>query len=283
MNSNPAFSRNAAFRPGQVSRAELEAMYGTNASKTPVSTKDDSAMLEQTYDMPAATPGQTGRMTVEDTIIKTILAFAVLLGGAYLGWTLALFPVMIVGLVGGLVLGLVNTFKKVPSPALIIAYAALEGLFVGSISMVFNSMWDGIVTQAVIGTLGVIGVTLFLFLSGRFRSSARMTKIVSVAMIGYLVYQVVNMILMATGVTGNAQFGLSSANIMGIPLGLIIGVVVVFLAAYSLVLDFESIKLGAERGVPAVYAWQGAFGILVTVVWLYLEILRMIAIFRGND
>ena len=283
MNSNPAFSRNAAFRPGQVSRAELEAMYGTNASKTPAATKDDAATLEQTYDMPAATPGQTGRMTVEDTIIKTILAFAVLLGGAYLGWTLALFPVMIVGLVGGLVLGLVNTFKKVPSPALIIAYAALEGLFVGSISMVFNSMWDGIVTQAVIGTLGVIGVTLFLFLSGRFRSSARMTKIVSVAMIGYLVYQVVNMILMATGVTGNAQFGLSSANIMGIPLGLIIGVVVVFLAAYSLVLDFESIKLGAERGVPAVYAWQGAFGILVTVVWLYLEILRMIAIFRGND
>jgi uncharacterized YccA/Bax inhibitor family protein len=91
------------------------------------------------------------------------------------------------------------------------------------------------------------------------------------------------MILMATGVTGDAQFGLSSANIMGIPLGLIIGVVVVFLAAYSLVLDFESIKLGAERGVPAVHAWQGAFGILVTVVWLYLEILRMIAIFRGND
>jgi len=283
MNSNPAFSRNAAFRPGQVSRAELEAMYGPNASKTPVATKDDTATLEQAYDMPAATPGQTGRMTVEDTIIKTILAFAVLIGGAYIGWTFASYPVMIVGLVGGLVLGLVNTFKKVPSPALIIAYAALEGLFVGAISMVFNSMWDGIVTQAVIGTLGVIGVTLFLFLSGRFRSSARMTKVVTVAMVGYLVYQVVNVILMATSVTGDAQFGLSSANIMGIPLGVIIGVVVVFLAAYSLVLDFESIKLGAERGVPAVYAWQGAFGILVTVVWLYLEILRMIAIFRGND
>ena len=283
MNSNPAFSRNAAFRPGQVSRAELEALYGPNASTKPVATTDDSATLEQTYNMPAATAGQTGRMTVEDTIVKTILAFAVLLIGAYVGWTFASFPIMIAGLVGGLVLGLVNSFKKVPSPALIVAYAALEGLFVGSISMVFNSMWDGIVTQAVIGTLGVIGVTLFLFLSGRFRSSARMTKVVSVAMIGYLVYQVINMILMTTGVTGNAQFGLSSATIMGIPLGLIIGVVVVFLAAYSLVLDFESIKIGAERGVPAVYAWQGAFGILVTVVWLYLEILRMLALARGNN
>jgi len=283
MNSNPAFSRNAAFRPGQVSRAELEAMYGPNASNARVATKDDSATLEQTYDMPAATAGQTGRMTVEDTIIKTILAFAVLLIGAYVGWTFASIPIMITGLVGGLVLGLVNTFKKVPSPALIVAYAALEGLFVGAISMVYNAMWDGIVTQAVIGTLGVIGVTLFLFLSGRFRSSARMTKVVSVAMIGYLVYQVINMILMATGVTGNAQFGLSSATIMGIPLGVIIGVVVVFLAAYSLVLDFESIKIGAERGVPAIYAWQGAFGILVTVVWLYLEILRMLALMRSNN
>ena len=99
-------------------------------------------------------------------------------------------------------------FKKVPSPALIVGYALLEGLFVGSLSMIFNSMWDGIVTQAVIGTLGVIGVTLFLFLSGRVRSSARMTKVVSVAMVGYLVYQVVNMILMASGVTVDAQFGL---------------------------------------------------------------------------
>jgi uncharacterized YccA/Bax inhibitor family protein len=283
MNSNPAFSRNAVFRPGQVSREELEAMYGPNASKAPTSALDDSASLETAYDMPAATPGQTGRMTVEDTIIKTILAFAVLLVGAAVGWTFASPLVMIVGLVGGLVLGLVNTFKKVPSPGLIIAYAVLQGIFVGAISMIFNSMWDGIVTQAVIGTLGVIGLTLFLFLSGRFRSSPRMTKIVTVGIVGYLVYQIVNMILIVTGVTGNAQFGLSSMNIMGIPLGLIIGVVVVFLAAYSLVLDFESIQMGAQRGAPAVYAWQGAFGILVTVVWLYLEILRMLAIVRGNE
>lgn len=283
MNSNPAFSRNAAFRPGQVSRSELEAMYGPNASKSTTATADDTAALEQAYDLPAATTGQTGRMTVEDTIIKTVLSFAVLLVGAYIGWTFASPLVMIVGMVGGLVLGIVNSFKKVPSPGLIITYAALQGVFVGAISMVFNSMWDGIVTQAVIGTLAVIGITMFLFLSGRFRSSARMTKVVTVAMVGYLIYQVVNVVLMATGVTGDAQFGLSSASIMGIPLGLIIGVVVVFLAAYSLVLDFESIKIGAERGAPAVFAWQGAFGILMTVVWLYIEILRMIAIFRGNE
>jgi uncharacterized YccA/Bax inhibitor family protein len=282
MNSNPAFSRNPAFRPGQVSRSELERIYGeggTGTTTAPV----DTERLEEAYSLPAATPGQTGRMTVEDTVVKTILSFAILIAAAVVGWTLADPLVMIVGLVGGLVLGLINIFRKTPSPALIVSYAVFQGLFVGSISMIYNTMWDGIVTQAVVGTVAVIGITLFLFLSGRFRSSARMTKIVTVAMIGYLVYSVVNLLLIVTGVTGEATFGLSSMSIMGVPLGVVIGLVVVFLAAYSLVLDFESIKLGAERGVPAVYAWQGAFGILVTVVWLYLEILRMLAILRGNE
>jgi uncharacterized YccA/Bax inhibitor family protein len=283
MNTNPAFSRNPAFRPGQVSRSELERIYGNGGTGTTTTAPVETERLEEAYSLPAATPGQTGRMTVEDTVVKTILSFAILIAGAVVGWTLADPLVMIGGAIGGLVLGLVNTFKKTPSPALIVSYAILQGLFVGSISMIFNSMWDGIVTQAVVGTIAVIGITLFLFLSGRFRSSARMTKIVTVAMIGYLVYSVANVILMVTGVTGDAAFGLSSMNFFGIPLGVVIGLVVVFLAAYSLVLDFESIKLGAERGIPAVYAWQGAFGILVTVVWLYLEILRMLAILRGSD
>jgi len=283
MNTNPAFSRNPAFRPGQVSRSELERIYGNGGTGTATTAPVETERLEEAYSLPAATPGQTGRMTVEDTVVKTILSFAILIAGAVVGWTRADPLVMIVGLVGGLVLGLVNTFKKTPSPALIVSYAVLQGLFVGSISMIYNTMWDGIVTQAVVGTIAVIGITLFLFLSGRFRSSARMTKIVTVAMIGYLVYSVANVLLVVTGVTGNSPFGLSSMNFFGIPLGVVIGLVVVFLAAYSLVLDFESIKFGAERGIPAVYAWQGAFGILVTVVWLYLEILRMLAILRGND
>lgn len=281
MNSNPAFSRNPAFRPGQVSRSELERMYGSGAATT-ADAPVDTTQIEDAYSLPAASPAQAGRMTVEDTVIKTIISFAILVAAAAVGWNLNNGLVLIVGVIGGLVLGLVNSFKKVPSPALIVAYAVLEGLAVGSISVIYNTMWDGIVTQAVIGTLGVIGVTMFLFLSGKFRSSARMTKIVTVAMIGYVVYQVVNMILMATGAV-SGTFGLSSATIMGIPLGIAIGLIVVFLAAYSLVLDFESIKLGAERGIPAVYAWQGAFGVLVTVVWLYLEILRMLAIARSNN
>jgi uncharacterized YccA/Bax inhibitor family protein len=120
---------------------------------------------------------------------------------------------------------------------------------VGGLSAIFNTMWDGIVTQAVFGTLAVVGVTLFLFLNGKVRTSPRMTRIVMVAMVGYLVFSLVNFGLQMFGVT-ESQFGLRDYEIFGIPLGLIIGVVVVFLAAYSLVMDFESIKAGVENGAP---------------------------------
>lgn len=285
MSSNPAFARNPAFSPRQLSHAELEKLYGpgSSAAGTATTEKGRTPSIEEAYSMPAATSVETGRMTVEGTVGKIFLSFAVLVVAAAAGWVFASTGIMILGLVGGLVLGLVNTFKKVPSPGLILAYAVFEGLFLGAISMVFNTAYDGIVTQAIIGTLAVIGITLFLFVSGRFRASARMTKVVTVGMIGYLVYQVVNMVLMATGVTGSATFGLSSMTIFGIPLGLAIGVIVVFLAAYSLVLDFEAIAQGAKNGAPAVYAWQGAFGVMVTVVWLYLEILRMLALSRNSN
>ena len=164
---------------------------------------------------------------------------------------------------------------------MILAYAGFEGLFVGGISRFFNGMWEGIVTQAVFGTLAVIGVTLFLFLSGKFRTSPRMNRIVMVAMVGYLVFSLVNFGLMAFGAT-DGMFGLRSVEIFGIPMGVILGILVVFLAAYSLVMDFESIKAGVEKGAPRVYGWQGAFGIMVTVVWLYVEILRLLAILRGE-
>ena len=259
-NSNPAFSRSLAFRENSVA--------------TP-----DAATLDELYGKPSATGSDTGRMTFEDTVMKTLIAFGVLLLGAVVGWVIP--ALAIPGLIIGLVLALVNIFRKQPSRGLILAYAGFEGLFVGGISAIFNGMWEGIVTQAVFGTLAVIGVTLFLFLSGKFRTSPRMNRIVMVAMVGYLVFSLVNFGLMAFGAT-EGMFGLRSVEIFGIPMGVILGILVVFLAAYSLVMDFESIKAGVEKGAPRVYGWQGAFGIMVTVVWLYVEILRLLAILRGE-
>ena len=259
-NSNPAFSRSAVF---------TEDRYAAPSARE----------LDEIYGRPAATAAETGRMSYEDTIMKTLITFGVLLAGALAGWVV---PVLAIpGFIVGLVLAIVNIFKKEPSRGLILAYAGFQGLFVGGLSFFFNTMWDGIVTQAVFGTLGVVGVTLFLFLNGKVRTSPRMTRIVMVAMVGYLVFSLVNFGLQMFGVT-ESQFGLRDYEIFGIPLGLIIGVLVVFLAAYSLVMDFESIKAGVENGAPRNFAWQAAFGIVVTVVWLYVEILRILAILRGE-
>lgn len=259
-NSNPAFSRSMVFNQDHVA--------------TPSVTE-----LDELYGRPTATAAETGRMSYEDTIMKTLISFGLLLAGALVGWV---FPVLAIpGFIVGFVLALVNIFKKQPSRALILTYAGAQGLFVGGLSNIFNGLYDGIVTQAVFGTLGVVGVTLFLFLNGKIRTSPRATKIFLVAMVGYLAFSLVNFGLQAFGAT-EGMFGLRSMEIMGIPLGAILGVLIVLLAAYSLVMDFESIKAGVEQGAPRVFGWQAAFGIVMTVVWLYVEILRILAILRGE-
>lgn len=263
--NNPAFSRDAAFssRGGiavanQVSNQQLNDMYGRESA-----------------------PASGDVMTVEDTIAKTVGAFALLLVGAGLSWVLTpSMPLLWIGAgLIGFVLALVNIFKKQPSGALVLAYSAVEGVFVGGISRFYENAFDGVVTQAIIATVVVVGVTLALFASGKIRASKKATKVFMIAMIGYVVFSLVNLVMMATGATDNA-FGLRSAEIFGIPFGLILGVLVVIMASYSLVLDFDFIQKGAANGAPRVFGWKGAFGIMVTVIWLYLELLRMFALTR---
>jgi uncharacterized YccA/Bax inhibitor family protein len=220
-------------------------------------------------------------MSYEDTIAKTALSFAVLVVAAVASWMLTphLGFLPILGAIVGLVLGLVNTFKKEPSPGLILGYAVFEGLFVGGISRIFEDMYGGVVVQAVLATLVVVGVTLALFANGKIRASKRATKVFMIAMVGYLVFSLVNFGLMAFGAI-DGPFGARSAEIFGIPLGVIIGLLAVLMAAYSLVLDFDYIQRGVNNRAPSKFGWSGAFGIMVTVVWLYVELLRLFAISR---
>jgi len=133
----------------------------------------------------------------------------------------------------------------------------------------------------VIATIVVVGVTLALFASGKIRASKRATKIFLVAMIGYAVFSLVNLGIMIFGGANGNPWGLrGDVEIFGIPLGVVLGVFVVILAAYSLVLDFDFIQRGVQNRAPRRFGWTGAFGIMVTVIWLYLEILRMLAIAR---
>jgi uncharacterized YccA/Bax inhibitor family protein len=252
--ANPALSNNPAFKNGSTVSA---------------------SQLEELYERPAASPADTGRMTYEDTAVKTVVLFAVLLATSAVGWFVP--ALAIVGAIAGFVLAMVNTFKREPSVPLIVLYAAAEGLFVGGISAIFNERWAGIPGQAALATFVTVGVTLALFASGKIRASARATKIFLIAMVSYLVFQLLNVVLQLTGVV-QGTFGLQSGW-----LGIAIGVLVVIMAAYSLVLDFDQIQQGVRRGIPAKYGWTGAFGIMVTVVWLYVEFLRLIAILRGNN
>ncbi|GAA3342087.1 Bax inhibitor-1/YccA family protein [Curtobacterium pusillum] len=239
--------------------------------------------LQYMYDRPSASTVDTDRMSYEDTIVKTLLAFGVLVVGAVAGWNLP--PIVwIVAALVGFVLAMVNTFKKKPSPALVLTYAFFEGLFVGGISAYYQAAFGGIVPQAVFGTLGVFGITLALFASGKVRATPKATRFFLVAIVGYMVFQLVNLVLMWTGVT-SGTFGIMSAPsfLFGIPWGVVIGIFVVIMAAYSLVLDFDQIKTGVQRGAPRIYAWTAAFGLIVTLVWLYLEILRMLAIIASSS
>lgn len=257
--ANPALSNNPAFRNGDAASA---------------------AALEDLYQRPSATPADSRRMTYQDTAVKTVTLFAVLLATGVVGWFVP--ALAIVGAIGGFILAMVNTFKKNPSVPLIIAYAALEGLFVGGITAVFEQLWPGIAAQAVVATLVTFGVTLALFASGKIRASARMTKIVLIAMISYLIFRLVEVVVLMVN-PSSGMFGLSSdVKVFGIPLGILVGVLAVLLAAYSLVLDFDQIQQGVRRGLPDKFGWVGAFGLMVTIVWLYVEFLRIFAIARSN-
>lgn len=305
--NNPAFN-NSAFQdpkavrtyPGGQQAAGLTPPPAQYATAQHAGTDAAAqAHLEGMYAAPAAGAIETDRMTVEDTVWKTVGLFAVLLVGAVAGWLWTMAPVAatgqptilpwVIGGLAGFVLSMVVIFgsRKKVRPALIFAYAAAEGLFVGGISAFFEMIWPGIVVQATLATASVVGVTLALFASGKVRASAKATKIFLIAMVGYLVFSLVNVVMMMFGAFSGPDsagpFGIYSYELFGwLPLGLVIGVLVVIMAAYSLVLDFDQIQQGVRNGAPRQYGWLGGFGIMVTVVWLYVEILRILAILRGD-
>ncbi len=274
---NPVFSRTPEFN----GRGGYAGFDGRGASRAPsygsagTATTDaaSAGRLEEMYGRPAATPADTGRMTYDDVVMKTAAIFGVLLLTAVPTWLLAptlAFPAMIVGLV----LGLVNAFKKEPSPVLILAYAAVQGVFLGGISAIFESAYSGIVLQAVLATVTTFGAMLMLYKSGRIRVTPKFQRIMMIAVLGYAGFIIVSLV---------AQLAFGMDSFRSGPLGLLIGAVGATLAALMLTLDFDFIEKGVKAGIPAKYAWTAAFGLAVTLIWLYIEFLRIIAILRGGD
>lgn len=248
-------------------------------------TPQQMEQINQSWQAPAANPA--GQMTYDDVIGRTGLLLGILILGAAMNWFVTMVnPGMgsalgMLGLIGGLVLALVNIFKKKPSPVLIMAYSFAEGMVLGWISSITELAYPGIVVQAVLATMAVFVVTLLLFKSGKVRYSSGIAKFTIISLVGLILYSLVSMILVWTGVIANPM-GLDSIRVMGIPLGIIVGLFAVLVGSFSLIGDFEVVHQGVITHQPKALAWYCSFGIIVTLVWLYLEILRLLQLLRSN-
>jgi uncharacterized YccA/Bax inhibitor family protein len=289
MASNPVFDRiekdsrqgYAGFgRGGAPAQPPTAGMAATDAMS--------SRQLQDLYNQPSAGPVQTKRLTMDDVVMKTASLFAIVLVFAAVGWQLSptsFGPLVVLGGIAvTLVLGLVIAFKKTISVPLILVYAVAEGLFVGAVSESYSRYFDrdqtipafqGIVGQAVIATLCVFGGMLLAYKTGLIKVTAKFRRIVTMAVIGYAIFALVN--LGYALITG-ANFGIGGSG----PLGIGISIFAIGLASFMLALDFDSIDRAIATGAPEKYSWLLAHGLIVTLVWLYLEILRLLGRLRSN-
>ncbi len=222
------------------------------------------------------------RLTINDVIVKTMGVFAITVVFAVIGWnTVDAMPWLLwVGLLGGLALGFVNALKKTVSPPLIMLYAVFQGVMLGGISKWYSDYaagngWNDIVLQAVVATMTTFGVMLALYLTGVIKVDKKFQSIMLVALVSYLVLGLGSFIWALFG--GGGGWG-----IYGTGFGPIVAVLGVLIAAFFLLLDFEAISQGIKMGAPERESWRMAFGLLVTLIWLYLEFLRLFAILSRN-
>jgi uncharacterized YccA/Bax inhibitor family protein len=214
------------------------------------------------------------KMTIGGTAIKIVGLFALLLTGALVAWNVdAVKQLMMPAVFVALGLAMWITFSKKVRPGAVMAYAVVEGVFIGTISWFFEQAYPGIVMNAVIGTLTTAGAMFTAYSMGWVKVNARFTRVMTFALIGYAGFAIVNLLV---GMFTN------SAGVYSSQFAWVAGLVGVGLAAFTLNLDFEDIAQGSAQGLPREYEWKAAFGLMVTLVWLYLEILRLLAIFNRD-
>jgi uncharacterized YccA/Bax inhibitor family protein len=210
-------------------------------------------------------------MTLQGTVNKTGISLLILLAAAAFVWNRANpQPFVLIGLGGGLVTALVTIFKNTAAPVTTPLYAAFEGLLLGGVSLMFEARYPGIVVNAVALTFGTLAVLLFAYSSGLIRPSENFKLGIVAATGAVALLYLVSMVL---GFFGKSIPFIHDSG----PIGIAFSLFVVGLAALNLVLDFDFIERGAAMGAPKYMEWVGAFGLLVTLVWLYLEILRLLA------
>ncbi|GGQ24723.1 Bax inhibitor-1/YccA family protein [Streptomyces mutabilis] len=294
---NPVFSRrgfsrdngyagfNTAPQAGGPAVATQGNPYAQPTGANPYA-QNPYAQQDLQHGAPPQAPAGAGRMTMDDVVIRTASTLGTLIVTAALAW--ALLPVDDANIgrsygigIGaaliGMVLALVQSFKRKASPALILTYAAFEGVFLGVVSSVVdNRIADGAAMQAVIGTMAVFAGVLIAYKAGWIRVNRRFYGFVMAAALGFVFLMMVNLLFAVFG--GGDGLGFRSGA-----LGVVFGIVGIILGACFLAMDFKQVEDGLAYGAPREEAWLAAFGLTLTLVWLYLEFLRLIAILNSND
>lgn len=220
-------------------------------------------------------------MTLEGTVTKATYLLGFLLAAAVVGWRLTTQfevntqPILIGASVSALIVAIVTIFKKSMAPTTAPAYAILEGLALGILAVQYEALYSGIVIQAILLTLSIFGVLLFCYKSGIISPSENFKLGVISATVGIFVVYIIDFVLRFFGM--NVPYIHESGQI-----GIIISCFIVVVAALNLVLDFDYIERGATRSLPKYMEWYAAFGLLITLVWLYIEILRLLAKLRDD-
>lgn len=233
----------------------------------------NEAVFDQARQESAAS---SGVMTVQGTVNKTSLLLAIVMGSSLVSWRMfatdpsAAMSLAILCSILGLVVAMITVFRKSAAPATAPIYAILQGLVMGAVSAAYAQHFEGIVFQAILLTFGTLGCMLGVYTSGMIPVTERL-KMGIVAATG-----AVAMIYIFAFIAGMLGFPLFSIFGNG-PIGIGFSIFVVGLAAFNLLLDFDFIEKGSERGLPGYFEWYGAFGLMVTLIWLYLEILRLLS------
>ena len=248
---------------------------------------DQMASYEAMMNAPAADAVDRGTMTFDDVVVKSIMCFGLLLVGATVGWMTGIVA-MGVALVlffasCAVTLGLaffIRLSKKI-RPGAIVTYSLIEGFSLGVISYTFEAYFPGIVISAVLATLVVIGTTLAAFTMGFVRNSSTLTRVAGIGSVAFFFYYLVTFVLSVTGMVD--MRAVNDTPVFGIPLGVIIGLLAVFIGVLCLVRDFDAVKVGVASNVPVKYAWLCTFAIMTDVIWIYLEILKILSYFMRRD
>ena len=273
----PQYGQQSQPQYGQQAYGQAQSQYGQQTYGQPQYGQQQYGQPEYTdYSAPTyseptySEPIPAGeRLTMNDVLVKTAINLGLVVVGAVVAWYVPM--LMFLGLLGGLVLGLVNSFKQKVSPVLVMAYALMEGMMLGGLSAIVNLRYPGTAIQAVLATIVVAGVTLALFANGKIRTTPKLNKIFMIGALSYLGYGLVSML--TAGLFG---FSLNSMSIGGIPLGLPIALIAVAMATYSLLIDYTTTAEAVDAGLPQSESWRLAFGLTASLVWLYVEILRVL-------